>query len=102
MNKTGGDRATPLEGKTLFSQIDVMTETAVIGVPDEIFGQVVKAFVTLDEGCHLTDMQILKQCSEIMENYMVPKYIEIVEALPKTPNGKIDKKQLKEREESNS
>ena len=102
MIKTRGERVSPLEVENLLLQIDGISETAVIGVPDEIFGQVVKAFVTLDEGCHLTDMQILKQCSEIMENYMVPKYIEIVEALPKTPNGKIDKKQLKEREESNS
>ncbi len=101
MIKTRGERVSPLEVENLLLQIDGISETAVIGVPDEIFGQVVKAFVVLNEGYPLTDQQILKSCSETMENYMVPKYIEIVEALPKTPNGKIDKKQLKKREELN-
>jgi len=41
---------------------------------------------------------VLKYCSENMETFMVPKYIEFMDNLPKTPNGKIDKKQLESKE----
>ena len=44
--------------------------------------------------------QVLKYCSENMETFMVPKYIEFMDSLPKTANGKIDKKQLKAKAEA--
>jgi long-chain acyl-CoA synthetase len=43
---------------------------------------------------------VLKYCAANMETFMVPKYIEFMDSLPKTPNGKIDKKQLKTKAEA--
>jgi acyl-CoA synthetase (AMP-forming)/AMP-acid ligase II len=48
----------------------------------------------------LPEKQVLKYCAANMETFMVPKYIEFMDSLPKTPNGKIDKKQLKAKEEA--
>ncbi len=102
MIKTRGERVSPLEVENFIMQLDGVAEAVVIGVPDDILGEVVKAFVVLSPASEQTDRSILKYCSETMENYMVPKYLEIMEALPKTPNGKINKKQLKNSEDNES
>lgn len=98
MIKTRGERVSPLEVENLLLQIEGIAEAAVIGVPDDILGEVVKAFVVLASGCGQTESSILKCCTETMENYMVPKYMVILDTLPRTPNGKVDKKQLKQLE----
>lgn len=95
MIKTRGERVSPLEVENLMLQIDGIAETAVIGIPDDIFGQVIKAYVVLTPESSHSEQTVLKNCSETMENYMIPKYIEILDSLPRTPNGKVDKKKLK-------
>ena len=64
-------------------------------LPSEVFGQAVKCFLTLVPSASVTEQDILRFCNENMENYMIPKYVVFLEEMPKTPNGKIDKKQLK-------
>ena len=61
---------------------------------DEIFGQAIKAFIVTDNRNHLTEKDVLKFSSTNMEPFMVPKYVQFLDALPKTANGKIDKKSL--------
>jgi acyl-coenzyme A synthetase/AMP-(fatty) acid ligase len=51
----------------------------------------VKAFVVLDDGASLDPKQISRECQARLENFMVPKYVEIVPDLPKTATGKIKK-----------
>jgi acyl-CoA synthetase (AMP-forming)/AMP-acid ligase II len=47
---------------------------------------------------NLDEKEVLRYCTENVETFMVPKFVEFMDSLPKTPNGKIDKRQLKERE----
>ncbi len=98
MIKSRGERVSPLEVQNILLDIEGVAEAAVIGVPDDMFGQAVKAFIAPADGHSLTEEMILKNCTENMENYMVPKYIEFMPTLPKTPNGKVDKRELKKRE----
>jgi len=63
-------------------------------VEDEILGQAAKAYVALKEGSNLKAEDIIRYCSKRLERFMVPKYLEIQDQLPKTAHGKISKKEL--------
>ncbi len=95
MIKSRGERISAKEVENVLCGLEGVTEAAVIGVPDEVLGQAVKAFVVPGPDVELTEKQVLKYCSDHMEIFMVPKFVEFMPGLPKTANGKIDKKQLK-------
>jgi amino acid adenylation domain-containing protein len=93
--KTKSERVSPKEIESILCELDEVAEAAVIGVPDDIFGQAIKAFIVAKDGNKLTEDQVMKYCVQNLEPFMVPKYIEYRDSLPKSSNGKIDKKQLK-------
>jgi amino acid adenylation domain-containing protein len=89
--KSRGEKVAPKEVENMLMNIPGVKEVAVIGVPDDILGQAVKAFVVLEEGVTLTEKQLQKECQSRLENFMVPKYFAITQNLPKTDTGKIKK-----------
>jgi len=92
MIKTRGEKVSPTEIEhALYTLTDVL-EAAVVGVPDEILGQAIKAMVVLREGSPLKDKDILAHCRLHLEDFMVPQSVEIHQALPKTDTGKIQKR----------
>jgi long-chain acyl-CoA synthetase len=93
--KCRGEKVSPKEIENVLYSLEGVVETAVVGVPDEILGQAIKAFVVLKEGIILSENDILRYCQKNLEDFMVPKYVEIVETLPKTESGKIRKVGLK-------
>ena len=95
MIKSKGERISPKEVENNISAMEGVAEVAVLGLPDEIFGQAIKAYIVPAPDVELAEKQVLRYCAANMETFMVPKYIEFMDSLPKTPNGKIDKKQLK-------
>jgi len=96
MLKTKGERVSPKELENIVAEMPGVAEVAIIGVPDDLLGQAIKAFVVASPGTPLTEKDVLRYCSENMESFMVPKYVEFLEELPKSPHGKIDKSRLKE------
>ncbi|MHC4299289.1 MAG: class I adenylate-forming enzyme family protein [Planctomycetota bacterium] len=100
MIKSKGERISAKEVENNISAMEGVAEVAVVGLPDEILGQVIKACIVPAPNVELIDKQVLKYCAANMETFMVPKYIEFMDSLPKTPNGKIDKKLLKAKEQS--
>ena len=96
MIKTKGERVSPKELENVLSELEGVAEAVVVGVPDEILGQAVKAFLVLSVGSLLKEKDVLKYCSENLENFMIPKYVEFLDELPKSPHGKIDRTLLKE------
>jgi long-chain acyl-CoA synthetase len=75
-------------------------EVAVVGVPDEYRGETVKAFVSLKDGEAATEEELIGFCKERMAAYKYPRQIEFIEELPKTPTGKILRRELRDREVS--
>jgi long-chain acyl-CoA synthetase len=93
--KCKGEKVSPKEVENVLLSLDGIVEAAVVGVPDEVLGQAVKACVTVDKVSRLTEEDILRYCSQHLETTMVPKYIEIMPSLPKTETGKIQRHALK-------
>jgi len=87
--KTRGEKVAPREVENAIYQLAAVTGCAVVGVADDTLGQAVKAYVTLQSGCGLRERDIVKHCLSRLENYMAPKFVEIVDELPRTESGKI-------------
>ncbi len=87
--KTRGEKVSPQEVERALYELPQIAEAAVGGVPDPVFGEVVRAYVVLREGAHLCERDILRHCASRLEDYMVPKSVEFRATLPRTATGKI-------------
>ena len=94
--KTRGEKVSPVEVENVLHRVPGVREAAVVGVPDDVLGEAIRAFVVLDEGAHLTDQEIKKACLRDLESYMVPRDVVFLDELPKTTTAKIQKKGLRE------
>ena len=68
-----------------------------IGIPDEHWGEVVKAVVVLKPGAKATDQELIAFCGENLAGYKKPKTVDFWAELPKSPQGKILKKEIRTR-----
>jgi|WetSurMetagenome_2_1015567.scaffolds.fasta_scaffold14512_2 long-chain acyl-CoA synthetase len=92
--KSRGEKVSPKEVENALYSIDGVVEAVVAGVPDEVLGEAIKAYVVLKKGATLTEKDILARCAASLEDFMVPKYVEFRDELPKTSTGKITRKGL--------
>ncbi|MDB4956840.1 MAG: hypothetical protein JWO36_4409 [Myxococcales bacterium] len=92
--KSRGEKVPPKEVEAAIVSIAGVREAAVVGVPDEMLGQAIRAFVVLEPGVTLDARAIQRACQSRLESYMVPTDIVLRRDLPKSSNGKIDKSQL--------
>src|SRR5215831_2145861 len=91
---SAGENIYPREIEDILSQHPKVKEVAIIGVKDEVRGEVPKAFVIARDGVDVEEKELRSYCREHLANYKVPKYFEIVQDLPRTPTGKILKRML--------
>ena len=89
--KSRGEKVAPKEVENVLVSLSGIREAAVIGVPDDLLGEAVKAFVVLEEGAQLTAKEIQNYCQSKLENFKVPKVVEFMAELPKTDTGKVKK-----------
>ena len=95
---SGGYNIYPREVEEVLYEHPSILEAAVIGVPHEYKGEIVKAYVVLKEGSRLTEEEVIEFCRGRLAPYKLPKEVEFVKDLPKSMIGKILRKELREKE----
>ncbi len=98
MIKSSGFRISPTEVEEALFSSGKLRGAAVIGIPDEVLGQAIKAFVTPKDGEPVDTEALLAHCGQKLPRYMVPKLVEVLDELPKTSSGKVDYPALRRRE----
>ncbi len=99
---SGGENISTIEVEQAIVSHPAVLEVAVIGVPDEQWGERPKAFVILVEGHSATEAELIEHVKSKIARYKAPKAVDFVAELPKTSTGKVQKFQLREREWSGS
>lgn len=89
----GGKKVNPIEVEEHLNEIDGIEESACIGVHDDVLGEVVKAFCVCSKEIDFEEVK--KILMKKVENYKIPSFIEKIESLPKTHNGKLQRLLLK-------
>jgi acyl-CoA synthetase (AMP-forming)/AMP-acid ligase II len=93
---TGGLKVYPLMVEQVLASHPAVAEAAVIGVPDERWGESVRAIVVPRSGQSATEGELVHHCRERLGGFQCPKSVEFVEALPRTATGKVLKRSLRE------
>jgi long-chain acyl-CoA synthetase len=94
---TGGENVYPVEVEEALSQHPAVAEVAVIGVPDERWGEAVKALVVTQPGLVASTDELVAFTRERLAGYKLPRTIDFVEHLPRNPSGKVLKHELRDR-----
>jgi long-chain acyl-CoA synthetase len=92
--KSRGEKIAPREVENVLYALQGVQDAAVIGVPDPLLGQVVKAFIVAP-GRTLTEADVISHCKTRLEDVMVPRQVEFRDELPKTGSGKIRRMDLR-------
>jgi long-chain acyl-CoA synthetase len=92
---TGGENVYPKQVEDVLYRHPAVKETAVIGVPDPYWVERVHALVILQENAQATEEDVINFCRKHIAHYKAPKSVEFVESLPKNPQGKILKREIR-------
>ncbi|MEO9222094.1 MAG: acyl-CoA synthetase, partial [Mycobacteriaceae bacterium] len=93
---TGGENVYPAEVESVLYGHPAIAEVAVLGVPDERWGEAVTAVVALRPGTELTLEEVREFAQPLLAGFKVPRRLDLVDALPRNPAGKILKYQLRD------
>ena len=95
--RRGGENITPYEIEKVVCAVPAVAEAAAVGVPDVILGEEIKLYVVCKTGQSISPGEIIAVCEEQLPKFMVPRYVEFIGQLPKTPSEKVEKGVLKAR-----
>lgn len=92
---SGGENVYPAEVETVLYQLDAVGEAAIIGVPDERWGEVGRAIIVLKPGAALDEATVISHCTEQLAKFKVPTSAVFVDELPHNATGKVLKRELR-------
>jgi len=90
----GGENIYPREIDEVLYQHPAVSAAATIGVPDQLYGEEVSAFIVLKEGREITEAEMIDHCRPHLADFKCPKTIHFVSEIPKGPTGKLLKREL--------
>ncbi len=91
----GGENLSPREIEEVIFSHPAISEAAVIGIPDKVYGEEIKAFVVPNPGQQVTEQELIDYCRQRLKRFKSPKMVQFMDALPKSLVGKILKKELR-------
>jgi long-chain acyl-CoA synthetase len=91
----GGENLSPREVEEVLYQHPKVAEAGVIGIPDEVYGEEIKAFIALKAGQQASEDEIIAFCKEHLPTFKTPKTIQFMETLPKNLLGKVLRAELR-------
>jgi long-chain acyl-CoA synthetase len=94
---SGGENIYPREVEEILYRHPAIEEVAVIGIPDSYWVERVHAVIVLKRGAGATEEEIIGFCKQYLAHYKAPKSVEFADSLPKNPQGKILKREIRER-----
>jgi fatty-acyl-CoA synthase len=92
---SGGENVYPVEIEAVMLELQGVVEAAVIGVPDERWGEVGAVFLVCAAGATITDEAVIQHCRARLAGYKVPRHVRRVNTLPRTASGKLQKGELR-------
>jgi len=98
---SGGENVYPAEIEKVLLQMPGIDEVSVVGIPDDKWGEVPKAFIVRRHAAPPSNEAIIAFCRQHLAGYKIPRNIEIIDELPKNPSGKVLKKVLRQRPVAN-
>ena len=93
---SGGENIYSVQVEEAICKHPAVLETAVIGIPDDEWGESVKAYVVLKPETQASEQEIIDEAKKNLASYQKPKFVEFIDELPKAPTGKILKRLLRE------
>jgi crotonobetaine/carnitine-CoA ligase len=93
--RRGGENITPYEIEKVLTGHPAVAEAAAVGVPDRVLEEEIKVYIVFREGQSVGPGVLIDWCAERLPKFMIPRYLEIVPRLPKTPSEKVQKVALK-------
>lgn len=92
--KTRGEKVSPREVEDVLHSMPEVAEAAVLGIPDVVLWQAIRAVISLREGTQVTEKDVIAYCATRLEDFMVPKSVIFVSSLPRTGSGKVSKREI--------
>jgi fatty-acyl-CoA synthase len=99
---SGGENISTIEVEQALLSHPAVLEAAVIGIPDEKWGEAPKAFVVLRQGEQAEEDELIQHVKTKIARYKAPKVVEVIDELPKTSTGKVQKFELREKERTST
>ena len=93
---TGGENVSSIEVEDCLYQHSAVAEVAVIGVPDEKWGETIKALVVVRDGETVTEAELIADCRDRLAHFKAPTTVEVRDALDRTATGKLQKYKLRQ------